>query len=380
MNGIEALFGDYTIRTVSLGCAALGAVSGALGSMAVLRRQSLMGDAMSHAALPGIAAAFLLTRAKDPLVLLLGAAVAAWLGTLLFLAVVQSPRITSDSALGIVLSVFFGLGLMLLTIIQKLPDATQAGLDKFLFGQSATLLTKDVITIVVLGAIAVGSQLLLWKELKVATFDRDFAGSQGLPVKLLDVLFTSILVIAVVVGLQAVGVVLMSALIVAPAAAARQWTNSLGRMVGIAAGFGALSGVTGAVVSASAPGLPTGPLVVLAASALVVVSLFFAPSRGLVTAWFRRRRHGRAIQREQILADLYALSFQHEDTSHAHDAKALRAMRPWRKGSLKGALESLASEGWIERHHAGWRLTTAGKDRAESYARRVGFEPREAAS
>ncbi|MFN3491772.1 MAG: metal ABC transporter permease, partial [Anaerolineales bacterium] len=145
------LFFNYTLRTVALGSAILGMVSGALGSFAVLRKQSLLGDAISHAALPGIVLAFLITRSREPIVLILGALIAGWAATLLMLSIIRTTRIKDDSALGLVLSVFFGFGLMLLTFTQKLPDATQAGLDKFLFGQAATLLQRDVITMGLIG-------------------------------------------------------------------------------------------------------------------------------------------------------------------------------------------------------------------------------------
>src|SRR5688572_18085118 len=119
---LHNLIFDYTLRTVATGAATLGIVSGALGSYAVLRKQSLLGDAMSHAALPGIALAFLLTGSKAPLVLLLGAVIAGWIGTLLMISIVRMTRIKDDSALGLILSVFFGFGLMLLTFIQRRPN------------------------------------------------------------------------------------------------------------------------------------------------------------------------------------------------------------------------------------------------------------------
>src|SRR5690606_19453811 len=212
------LFFDYTLRTVALGSAILGIVSGALGSFAVLRKQSLLGDAISHAALPGIVLAFLITRSREPIVLILGALIAGWLATLFMLSIIRTTRIKDDSALGLVLSVFFGFGLMLLTFTQKLPDATQAGLDKFLFGQAATLLQRDVITMGSVGAIALLLLFAFWKEFKLITFDSEYAGSLGFPVRVLDVVLTTLLVIAIVLGLQTVGVVLMSAMIVAPAA------------------------------------------------------------------------------------------------------------------------------------------------------------------
>lgn len=282
---LQALFSDYTLRTVALGSALLGIVSGALGAFAVLRRQSMLGDAMSHAALPGVVLAFIVTASKDSLALMIGAALAGWLGALLVTAVVRTTRIKSDSALGLALAVFFGLGLVLLTYVQKLPDAAQAGLDKYLFGQAATLLERDVMAMAALGMPALLLLALYWKELKLLTFDPDFATSIGLPVHLLDVLLTSLLVVAIVIGLQTVGVVLMSALIVAPAVAARQWTDRLGVMVLLSGAFGALAGVAGALISSTAARLPTGPTIVLCISAIVIVSLLLAPRRGLVWGW-----------------------------------------------------------------------------------------------
>lgn len=263
---------SYTLRTVSLGAAALGAVSGALGTFAVLRRQSLLGDAVSHAALPGVVLAFLATHSKAPLVLVVGAALAGWLGTLAVQAIVRVSRIPFDSALGIVLSVFFGFGYLLLSWMQQQSDARQAGLEKFLFGQAATLLAEDVRTMIWLGAVAIGAMLLLWKELKLLSFDPAFAASLGWPVRGLDAALMALLVLAVVLGLQCVGVVLMSALVIAPAAAARQWTDRLGMTVLLAAAFGAASGVAGAILS-DAANIPTGPTIVLVATGIVLVSL-----------------------------------------------------------------------------------------------------------
>jgi manganese/zinc/iron transport system permease protein len=261
----------------------------------VLRRQSLLGDAISHAALPGVVIAFMLTGSKSPLVLLLGAAAAGLLGTLLMMGITRYTRIKEDSALGIILSVFFGFGLMLLTFLQQNPQARQAGLNSFLFGQAATLLLRDVITMAAFGGAALLLLALFWKEFKLLSFDAVFAASLGLPVRLLDALLTGLLVIAIVIGLQAVGVVLMSAMIVAPAAAARQWTNHLGLMVLLAALFGAFAGVAGATISSLGRGLSTGPVVVLVASAIVLLSLFFASNRGLFWARLRQKRRPLAL-------------------------------------------------------------------------------------
>ena len=287
---------DYTLMIVSIGAALLGAVSGSLGTYAVLRRQSLLGDAISHAALPGVAIAFLLTGSKTPLILVLGAALAGWLGTLLILSIVRLTRIKYDSALGIVLSTFFGFGLVLHTLIQRTGNANQAGLDTFLFGQAATILESDVLTIGILGGVAIIIMIVFWKELKLLVFDEGFAASLGFPIRVLDILLTSLLVIAIVLGLQAVGAVLMSAMLVAPAVAARQWTNKLSLMMFLAACFGALAGVSGTIISSSASRIPTGPTIVLCATVVVGFSIAFAPNRGLLWDWLRHQRNKQGLK------------------------------------------------------------------------------------
>ena len=286
---------DYTLMIVAIGAALLGAVSGALGTYAVLRRQSLLGDAISHAALPGIAIAFLLTGSKVPLILILGAAIAGWLGTLLIMSIVRMTRIKYDSALGIVLSTFFGFGLVLHTLIQRTGNANQAGLDTFLFGQAATILERDVFTIGILGGAAILITLVFWKELKLLVFDEGFAASLGFSTRALDILLTSLLVIAIVLGLQAVGAVLMSAMLVAPAVAARQWTDRLSVMMFLAAFFGALAGVSGTIISSSASRIPTGPTIVLCATVVVGFSILFAVNRGLLWDWMRQRRNRQGL-------------------------------------------------------------------------------------
>lgn len=281
---------DYTFFTICVGTAILGFVSGALGCFAVLRKQSLLGDAISHASLPGVALVFLLFLSKNPLLLTIGAIIAGWIGTLLVMVIVKNTVIKEDSALGIILSVFFGFGLVLLTIIQKHPTANQAGLSKYLFGNASTLLKEDIYIMIYFGSAVLLLLLLFWKEFKILSFDSGFAKSLGYPVKRIEVLLTTLIVVAIVIGLQAVGVVLMSAMIIAPAVAARLWTDKLGVMVLLSALFGSISGVMGAIASASIPKLPTGPSIVLVVSFIVFFSLFFSPQRGLVWEWIRNAR------------------------------------------------------------------------------------------
>jgi len=364
MDFLGDLFGNYTLRTVGMGAAFLGIVNGVLGSFAVLRKQSLLGDAISHAALPGIALAFLLTGSKATIVLLLGAAAAGWVGTLLVMNIVKNTRVKYDSALGLVLSVFFGFGLVLLTYIQRMPVASQAGLDTFLFGQAATLLARDVSTIAILGLAVLLIVLAIWKEFKLLCFDPDFALSLGFPVRRLDVLLITLLVTSIVIGLQTVGVVLMSAMVVAPAAAARQWTDRLGVMVVISAFFGALAGVGGALVSSLAARLPAGPTIVLCLTAIVIVSLLAAPNRGVVWRWARERVNRNLLQTEAVLADLYVLAMRHEDLGHGHPISVLRTMSIGH-GGVDRSLEVLRERGFVRVTADGtWSLTPSGLSEA----------------
>ncbi len=380
IGSLTALATDYTLRTVALGSAALGLVSGALGAFAVLRRQSLLGDAVSHAALPGIVLAFLLTGSKAPLVLVIGAALTGWLASLLVLLVVRASRIKLDSALGIVLSSFFGFGLVLLSLAQRHAGASQAGLDRFLFGQAAALVGADLVTMAGLGALVLAALALFWKEFKLLSFDAAFAGSLGLPVRGLEVILTSLLVLAIVIGLQTVGVVLMSAMIVAPATAARQWTDRLGRLVLLAGAFGALAGLVGALLSSLVERLPTGPTIVLAITLIAVLSLLFAPRRGLVAARLRAAGQRRRLQSDVVLADLYRLAAQHPEPEAApHAERVLRAMSA--RAGVRRSLRQLAEAGLAEREADGrWRLTPAGVTAGRRLAEATGSaEPGEAA-
>ncbi len=359
------IFGDWTLRIVALGAGLLGAVSGFLGSFAVLRRQSLLGDALSHAALPGIALAFLITGSKATVPILIGAAVTGWVGTLVVRLIVRRSRVPYDAALGLVLSVFFGLGLVLLTVIQKRPDAAQAGLETYLFGQAAALLKSDVIVMAGVAAVVLLVLMAAWKEMKVLTFDRAYGESLGLPMARLDGLVTALLVVTIVLGLQTVGVVLMSAMIVAPGAAARQWTRRLGPMVTVAACIGIASGIFGAVLSSVIPRLPTGPTIVLILSAVVGFSLLMAPERGIV---WRRLQLGRLRGRprqEPVLMHLHALSLQHpDDPWHGHEVSVLRTMSP-SDTDVEGALNALAERGLAVADGGGlWAPTELGRREA----------------
>ena len=273
---------SYTLLLVLQGAALLGIIAGALGSFALLRQQSLLGDAISHAALPGIIVMFLCTHSKNPWILLSGGAVAGVIGVISMNYVVAHTTLKKDAILGIILSVFFGFGLVLMTVAQKVPTSNQAVLNKFLFGNIATLLPEDLFIIKVLAIVIFMAVIVCWKECVAYVFDPIFTQSIGYTPHIIEAILTVLLVLAIVMGLQTVGVVLMSTMLIAPAAAARQWTVQLSRMVLLAGFFGGCAAIIGVYASSVIDHLPTGPAIVVAASCIVLFSLLCGPRAGVV--------------------------------------------------------------------------------------------------
>jgi manganese/zinc/iron transport system permease protein len=272
---------NHTLIIVLQGATLLGITSGMLGTFALLRQQSLLGDAISHAALPGIVMMFLCTYSTNPWILLCGGAIAGIVGVLCMNYICAHTKLKKDAILGIILSVFFGLGLVLMTIAQKIPVASQAVLNKFLFGTIATMLTHDIQLIAVISCFIFGMLLIFWKECSMYVFDSTFTRATGFNVKTIEAILTILLVLAIVIGLQTVGVVLMSTMLIAPAAAARQWTKRLSHMTLLAGFLGGLSAAIGVCASSAVDHLPTGPAIVVVASVIVFTSLICGPKRSL---------------------------------------------------------------------------------------------------
>ena len=361
MNFFTEILTDYTIQTIVMGTGVLGLVSGLMGTWAVLRRQSLLGDAVAHASLPGIALAFMIAGVKNPLYFFLGAALAGWIATAWISSINQNTRIKSDTALAIVLAVFFGFGMVLITFIQRMPNANQAGLESFLFGQAATLLRQDVVTMAAIAFITFIIVALMWKEFKLLAFDPQFAQTIGFNIKLLDILLNTLIVIAIVLGLQSVGVVLMSALLIAPAAAARQWTNKLGLMALLASIFGLLSGMIGTGISAAGANLSTGPVIILVSVLIVIVSFLFAPKRGLIAQYFLTRKNKKRIVLDTMLVNLFEICRQHNDPQHLHSINILKPLPDYSKATI----DKLSEEGLIAlTGRKEWRLTEKGRTSA----------------
>ncbi|MBU8879008.1 metal ABC transporter permease [Bacillus sp. FJAT-29790] len=298
---LKMIFFDANTQWVLLGTMLLGLASGVLGSIALLRKQSLIGDAVAHAALPGICIAFLITGEKSLTALLIGATITGLLAAYCIQFITSTSILKEDAAICLVLSVFFGFGIVLLTKVSQSSSGSKSGLNNFIFGQAASLVGNDVKLMAGTSAVLILITALLFKELKVLTFDPAFAKGLGLPTGLLNFLFLSLLVAAVVIGIQAVGVILMAALLITPSVAARYWTDSLGKMVVISGIFGAVSGMAGTLISTLREGLATGPFIVVTATVLFLLSMLFAPERGLVTKWVKRMLFDKHIRKEMLL-------------------------------------------------------------------------------
>jgi manganese/zinc/iron transport system permease protein len=300
---IRAIPLDYTDAVVALGAGMLGAIAGALGVFALLRGRSLVGDAVSHAALPGVCIAFLLTGVKDASGLLVGAAAAGFVAAALMVGIERAGRIRPDAAIGVVLSGFFSLGVVLLTYISNLNNASQAGLEKYLFGQAAGLQERDLTVMVVLAAASAACVAAGFRAFRTTLFDREFAASAGLPVRALELAMTALVVVAVVAGVRVVGAVLMVAMLVAPAAAARQLTDRLSYLVPLAAALGACIGAGGALAAGSAA-VPTGPVIVLFGVGVAVLAVLLAPGRGVLANARRLRRERLRALMDGVLVDV----------------------------------------------------------------------------
>jgi manganese/zinc/iron transport system permease protein len=296
---------DPSVRLAVLGSVFLGIACGLLGSFIVVRKLALVGDTLSHAVLPGVALGFLWNATKDPLAIFIGATVAGLFGTVVVTWIRQTTPIKEDSALGMVLAGFYGLGILLISMIQRMETSSKSGLDQFLFGQAAALGRGDVILMGAVTAAAIVVILLFYKELVITSFDFGFARAIGLPAQWFHHLIMLLLAFAVVVSLQAVGVVLVSAMLITPAASAYLLTDRMHRMLFWAAGFGLLAGLIGCFLSFLGTNLPTGPFMVLAASLLFLIAFLAGPRYGVIPRWMLHRGRSRRIRIENRLKAVY---------------------------------------------------------------------------
>jgi manganese/zinc/iron transport system permease protein len=361
------LLHDANTQWVLAGTLLLGMASGVLGSFAYLKKQSLIGDAMAHAALPGICMAFIIYGQKSMIWFFTGAAFTGLLATYFIQAIVKNSRIKEDTSIALVLSVFFGIGIVLLTYINQNGSGNQSGLDDYIFGQAASLVGNDVKIITFVAIILLAVTATFFKEFKLLTFDPQFAEGIGLPTRFLNGMLMFLIVSTVMIGLQAVGVILMAAMLITPALAARYWTERLDRMVIIAGGIGALSGVIGTILSTASKGLPTGPLIIIAATLIFLFSMVFAPKRGLMVKMIKLTKMRKQTARENIILSLFdlmeevILKQQTNQHSMGFSEEQIRGIRPVSKKMFDRIMKQLLKENMIVYDERLYYLTEQGK-------------------
>ena len=298
-------FRDPSLRYALIGSILLGINCGLLGGFLVVRKMALVGDSLSHAVLPGVAMGFLWNMNKDPVAIFIGATVAGLLGAVAVNLIKETTLLKEDTALGLVLAAFFAVGLVLLTMIQQLGTANKSGIDKYLFGQAAAISLKDVKLMSVVTGLSLLSILVFYKGFLVTSFDAGFARATGISVQIFHYALMLLLAFSVVISLQAVGVVLVSAMLITPAAAAYMLTDRMHRLLILAALFGVFAGVCGAFFSFLRPNLPTGPFMVLGASAVFGAAFLFGPKHGVVVRWSMHRSRSQRTKRENTLKSIY---------------------------------------------------------------------------
>jgi manganese/zinc/iron transport system permease protein len=358
-------FSDPNIRYVVLGSVLLTASSAIVGTFTFLNKRSLIGDAIAHAVLPGICLGFIVAGTKNPLVLIIGAFITGWLSLVVVEYVTRKTRIKEDTAIGLVLSVFFGIGILMLTVIQKSGNASQSGLDHFLFGKAAALVGSDLYAFLIVASILLVVVYIMFKEFALLAFDKAYAKSIGYPVRTLELILTSLIVLAVVIGIQAVGVVLMAAILITPAAAARFWTDKIVVMVFLASAFGAFSGLSGAYISFVAPAMPTGPWIVIVISTIAFISFFLAPKRGVISRLIRQRNIHQTINNENVLKVMYQLGEENKNFFIPRHLDEIIRRRKYEKPTLQTILRRLLTYGYVEQTGSLWSLSEEGKNKAQ---------------
>lgn len=337
------------LQSATLAALLLGTASGLLGSFVVVRRMALTGDMLSHAVLPGVVAGLAWSETRNPLVVLVAAVIAGVAGSGIMSALLRTTKLKPDAALAIVLSVFFAIGIAMISRLQP------AGVQAFLYGQVAAIDRRDLILLLTVTAVTATLVPLAFRSLTMVSFDSAFAKLLGFPVRVFEIAFFLLLTVVIVISMQAVGVVLVTAMLVTPAAAARFCTHSLPKTAAIACAIGAGGGIAGVWISSAGNNLPTGPLMALATTALFLAAATFGPRRGWVPVQLRRQREKRRIACEDILKTLWL---------HEEAPRLVQPLIP-----QEGLLRHLASAGLIDRRTSIVQLTPTGREQAAKLVR-----------
>ena len=362
-------FSDPNVRYVAFGSMLLTASSALVGTFTFLDKRSLLGDAIAHAVLPGICLGFLVSGTKNPVYLIAGAFITGWLSLWCIEQITSRTKIKEDTAIGLILSVFFGIGILMLTAIQKSGNAAQSGLDQFIFGKAAALVGQDLFVFSLVAFVLLISVIALFKEFALLCFDKDYARAIGLPVNKLRITLTGLIVLAVVAGIQAVGVILMAAMLITPAAAARFWTNNIRTMIILASVLGAFSGLAGAYISWVAPSMPTGPWIVVVISSLAFFSFFLAPGKGIIARLLRQRKIRFIINEENVLKVFYQLGEPVSSFEKYWSTDNILQKRKMDEKMLLRILHRLTNQGFLDQQNTSWKLTPEGLKKSQRTVR-----------
>lgn len=358
-------FSEPIIRNVIIGTFLLAVTSSIIGCFTFLRKRALVGDAVAHAVLPGICVSFLLYQEKNMFILLIGAFITGWLSLVAIDFITSKSKLSEDTAIGLVLSVFFGVGTLLLSYIQHRNDLTEkAGLEHFLFGNAIAINQQDLIAFSIITILMLITVVLFYKEFILISFDENYGKTLGFPVKMIQLVLTTLTVLAVVIGVQAVGVILMSAMLVTPAATARFWTQKLGVFLGLACLVGVISSISGAYISYISPS-PTGPWIVMILSLLAIGSFLFAPQKGIISKLLKQKAFQLKILEENILKAFYQLGEKERNFSFQLSMDELMKKRPMEKNNLIKGLNRLTNQGFLEKEKNKWALSPEGKNKGQ---------------
>jgi manganese/zinc/iron transport system permease protein len=359
-------FQDPSIVFVVIGIILLGVGSAYVGTYSFLDKKALLGDAISHAVLPGICLGFMLAGEKNPLFIVSGAFISGALATFLSSWLNKNTRLSEDAIIASILSIFFGFGIVLLTVIQKSGNPEMAGLNQFIFGNAIAIQESDLYIYGGLAVFIILCLTIFQKEFSLLVFNPDYGRAIGFPMGMIRVIFNILMILSVVIGIQAIGVVLMAALLITPGAAARFWTDRLGVLVILAGVFSAVSGVLGTYISFVIPQMPTGPWVVVFLSVLALFSFLFAPKKGVLSRYISRRIYLKKTHRDHLLKLLY--KGIEADKSGLPIEEIYEAF-PFQKTQSKQSIRNLAKDNFITQNQSFIELSISGKSEAKRIVR-----------
>ncbi len=361
-------FQDANINNVLLGTLMLSFTCGIVGVLVVLNKKALIVDAVSHSILPGICIGFMLSGVKNPIYLIAGGMTAGTVAVYLVDWIAKSSRIKKDAAIAITLSVLFSVGVILLNIIQHSGNSNQSGLSDFLFGKAATIVSSDLYVFGVMCAIVLAIIPLFYQHFKIALFDKGFATTIGLNDKLIQGLISGLIIISTAIGIQTVGIILMSALIITPASSAFFWTNSFKKSIFLSGTFAVISSIIGVFISYLSPDMPTGPWIIVVLSTIAILSAFFS-KKGLITKRIKAVQNSKKMISDNVLKALYKLGENANEVGKGRSLEEIQSSRSIAPSELNKGLRILKGNGLVIDAGSVWTLTEKGISEAKRIIR-----------